>query len=457
MKKYFMFLAIAAMAVFAAACDEPIDPVGPDNPDTPDNPNPPTPTVVLYDISVQLASDGANFAVADIPVTLVDGNGVSYDAATDASGKVTYQVPAGSYTASATYKTAADGQRIVYNGTNNTIFAAENSTAFTIDLNKVVSQQIIIKELYNGGCPKNDASGNYFDDAYVVLYNNSEYEADATDVVFSLILPANGNAANKYITDGVLMYEALGWIPAYSSIWWFKNDVKIAPYSQIVIAIFGAIDHTQTVSASVDLSKSDYFWMSNTDVATIFKNPKYKTSETIAADHYMTTYPISAGNAWVISNQSPAFYIGKMSHAEVEALSKDSDNYDKTATLAVAKFPQEKVTDAVEIWASAQIEKSNYRFPATINTGYVALTNALGHTIYRNVDKEATEALPENAGKLVYNYAGGTYDAATNAGSTDPSGIDAEASIAAGAHIIYSDTNDSSKDFHERAVASIKQ
>jgi hypothetical protein len=39
----------------------------------------------------------------------------------------------------------------------------------------------------------------------------------------------------------------------------------------------------------------------------------------------------------------------------------------------------------------------------------------------------------------------------------DPGGIDAEASVAAGAHIIYSDTNDMAKDYHVRKVASIKK
>ena len=70
------------------------------------------------------------------------------------------------------------------------------------------------------------------------------------------------------------------------------------------------------------------------------------------------------------------------------------------------------------------------------------------------MDKEATEALPENEGKLVYGYTGGTDDVE---GSTDPSGIDAEASIANGAHIIYSDTNDSFIDFHQKKVASLKK
>ena len=40
--------------------------------------------------------------------------------------------------------------------------------------------------------------------------------------------------------------------------------------------------------------------------------------------------------------------------------------------------------------------------------------------------------------------------------STDPSGIDAEASIKNGAVIVYQDTNNSSKDFHQRKVASLK-
>ena len=79
------------------------------------------------------------------------------------------------------------------------------------------------------------------------------------------------------------------------------------------------------------------------------------------------------------------------------------------------------------------------------------LTNQLGHTLYRNVDKAATEALPENEGKLVYNYAMSVQPDA------EPSKIDAEASIKNGAHIVYMDTNNSTADFHERLTSSLKQ
>lgn len=68
----------------------------------------------------------------------------------------------------------------------------------------------------------------------------------------------------------------------------------------------------------------------------------------------------------------------------------------------------------------------------------------------------APEALAGNEGKIVYGYSLGTTDY-KGAQSTDPSGIDAEASIRNGAHIVYSDTNNSSNDFHQRAKASLKQ
>ena len=79
------------------------------------------------------------------------------------------------------------------------------------------------------------------------------------------------------------------------------------------------------------------------------------------------------------------------------------------------------------------------------------MTNKKGHSIYRNVDQQATEALQENDGRLVYNYALGVD------GSTDPSGIDAEASIRNGAHIIYQNTNNATNDFHQRQLCSLKK
>ena len=211
------------------------------------------------------------------------------------------------------------------------------------------------------------------------------------------------------------------------------------------------------MAESVNLSDASYYWMNNSSIPA-FTHAKYSISESIPADHYLSGVQINQGTAWVVANNSPGIYIARMSAADATALAENKDAYDttqgSTPAMAIAKFPKANVIDAIDVWAAANVAKSKPRFPADINTGYIAITNNQGYSAYRNVDKEATEALEENAGKLVYDYAGGTEDIE---GSTDPSGIDAEASIANGAHIIYVDTNDSGNDYHQRKVASLKK
>ena len=97
----------------------------------------------------------------------------------------------------------------------------------------------------------------------------------------------------------------------------------------------------------------------------------------------------------------------------------------------------------VEVFSADEkyANKNQKRLTEAVDKGSVMLTNYQGHTLYRNVDKEATEALTENAEKLVYSSDGI---------------IDAEASIKNGAHVIFADTNDSSADFYERETSSLK-
>ena len=436
MKKYFVLILAAVLGL--VSCEKPLQ---------------------LVDVKFQLAYDGEALALAEVPVEVKSAAGsATYHFLTGSDGSAIIKLPVGIYTASVNFKTTTDGVHAAYNGANTNVVVSEaGQNEFRIDLLLVQNAQIIIKELYFGGCLNPETEKGYSDDAYVILYNNSEEEADASNIVFTFAAPYNGNAANKYYTDGKLLYENEDWIPAYGAIWWFQAPVKIPAYSQIVVAVFGGIDHTQTVSTSVDLSNADYYWMSNSGISA-YTAGKYSHSEQIKPAHHLTTVPISQGTAWALSNNSPAFYIGRMPSAEAKALSENVDAFDHTlgnaAAFNVVKFPKANVVDAVEAWKAADVAKSQVRFSADINTGYVAITNNLGYSAYRNVDKEATEALAENAGKLVYNYAGGTADVE---GTTDPSGIDAEASIAQGAHIIYSDTNDTAKDFHQRKVASLKK
>lgn len=440
MKKYFIILIAAMLGL--ASCEKPVQ---------------------LINVKFQLAYDGEALALGAVPVEVKNTSGsTTYNFLTGEDGSAVIKLPVGIYTASVNFKTTTDGVHAAYNGANTNVVVSEaGQNEFRIDLQLVQNAQIIIKELYFGGCLNPATEKGYSEDAYIILYNNSDEEADASNIVFTFAAPYNGNPSNKYYTDGKLLYENEDWIPAYGAIWWFKSPVKIPAYSQIVVAVFRGIDHTQTVSTSVNLNNADYYWMSNSGITAYNptnSNSKYSVADQIESDHHLTTVPISQGTAWTLSNNSPAFYIGRMPSAEAKALSENADAFDHTLgngpAFNVVKFPKANVVDAVEAWRASAVAQSQVRFSADINTGYVAFTNYLGYSAYRNVDKEATEALAENAGKLVYGYAGGTTDVE---GTTDPSGIDAEASIANGAHIIYSETNDTAKDFHQRKVASLKK
>ena len=413
-------------------------------------------------IGVQLQFDGAPFDVEGIAVTLSDATGtVDYNAVTNASGYAEFLVPSGAYSATSVYKMTLDGERIAYNGTNANIMVSEGTAdPFVINLLKVVSQQVIIKELYNGGCLAADGLGAYQSDQYFIIYNNSSEPADISNLVFGIGAPYESYTNNLYYSEGgELMYEHEDWTPAGGALWWFSAEsLTLDPYSQIVVAVATAIDHTSVNPNSIDLSVADYYWMCPVGLGQMYDRArKYQASENIPKEHYLTGKAFAmTPTGWPLSTGSPTFFIGKMPREEAEAMCLDTPSLDQTlgAMFKCVKFPKANMYDAVEIWAKGNEATSHVRFSADVNSNYVLMTPKLGYSVYRNVDKEATEALEENAGKLVYGYAGGTDDVE---GSTDPSGIDAEASIANGAHIIYSDTNDSFIDFHQRKVASIKK
>lgn len=424
---------LAAMAIVATACD-------------PKTENPPV------DVTITLMYENEVFAEDGITVTLTaTDNSASYQAET-AAGVATFSVLPGLYNATATVHTV----QTVYNGTVAVTVSAAADNSYDLELTASEASQLLIKELYIGGCQKDDGSGTFMYDKYVILYNNGATELNISDVGLAFLDPFNSNSTNKYMVDGVLSYASQGWLPAGYAIWWFtSDDVILQPYSQVVIVIEGAIDNTVTYSNSVDLSDGSYYACYDPEAgftnASRYPNP----SANIPTSHYLNTFLYGKGNAWAISNTSPAFFI--LEYADIEAFSKNEANYDYTSTMPNVKVPNEWVVDGIEVYRAGEEAKNAKRFTPDIDAGYVYHTTKFGYTLYRNVDKAATEALPENEGKLVYNYADGTVGIDETYGTTDPSGIDAEASMANGAHIIYMDTNNSTNDFHQRRASSLKK
>lgn len=433
MKRITAFILFAG--VFFASCEQTV---------------PETKTV---DVNIHLTYGGEAFRKGGVNIGLASGDS-SFDAITDEDGSATFSVLTGVYSATVSFKESVDGKLLNYNGT--ATIAVTESCDVDLALSASGEGQLIIKELYNGGCMDDSGAKNYQMDKYMIIYNNSDTEVDASKMCIAMAQVNNTVASNNYKgADGQQTYTAEGWVPASYSIWWFQDgtEVKIPAYSQIVVAINGAIDHTKTYSNSVDLSKADYCMY---DLESGFTNASYypAPAASIPESHYMKTYLYGQGNAWPFPMLSAAPYI-IMPETDIKAFLNDPLNFDNKSTNLSGNFahiPQSWVLDALDVWSEADETKFYYRFPPTVNTGYVVYVSKLGYSIYRNVDKERTEAIAGNEGKLVYNYSGAAY-----AESSDPSGIDAEASIANGARIVYSNTNNSTADFHVRRVPTVKK
>ena len=310
--------------------------------------------------------------------------------------------------------------------------------------------QIIIKELYNGGVMLDDGSTHFQFDKCIILYNNCPQQAVANNLCIGMAAPANAQAQNNnYGTDGRLKYEKDKFIPAWNGIWYFPFSLVIEPYSQVVVNICGAIDNTPTVSQSINYANADYYCMYDPESGYNHTSYYPTPSAVIPTSHYLKAVRYAQGNGWPFSMSSPAVILFQTQEVTPDVFATTADNYwydgDKTDQIhTCVKVPNDWILDGMEVYAMEKPDDCKKRLTADIDAGYVGRTNKMGHSLYRNVDKEFTESLPENSGKLVYGS------------TTDPSGIDAEASIAAGAHIVYLDTNNSTADFHERPKCSLR-
>ena len=427
MKKIF-YVFFCLMAVFAfSACS--------DDDDTPE----------ISQIQVQLQYPDGVKPAAGVKVAMKNAsNGVVFEQPTNESGVAVFAIPEGLYEASASEKRVATGKVTIFNGVDANINVDGMTTSFNLKLEMSNGGSVVIKELYFGGCPKDDGSGRFAMDQYVVLYNNSDVTMDLSNFAFGMVNPFNSTGANKDVENGKLFYEKLNQTPAGVAVWYFTDKVMLEPGQQKVVALAGAIDHTQTYSKSVNLANSEYYCFYDLEN---FDNAKYYPApfEGIATSHYMKCYKYGLGNAWPLSQMSPAFFIFSPEGTTLKAFVDDpstTNNYGGNEKMGRKMVPNSWIVDAIEVFQEGK--DNTKRLTAGVDAGYINFTNGLGHTVYRNVDKAATEAIAGNKEKLVMGYA------------ADPSGIDAEASIKNGARIIYMDTNNSTHDLHVREIQSIK-
>lgn len=438
MKKNLFFLLLSTLILVFNSCS--------DNNDDGQN---------TYAVTVQLVYPNNAAAKEGVEVKLYStANNSTYEATTNGEGKAVFTVLAGIYQATATDVRAINGQKVTYNGLKSSIAVNEqSSTGITVqlDLTESAVSQLIIKELYAGGCQKDDGSGAFARDQYVILYNNSDVAASLQNICLGIVLPYNSNTnSNADYNNGVLSYESEGWIPAGTGIWYFTENVTLEPGKQIVIALANAVDNTKLYSKSINFDNSEYYC--TYDIESYSNTATYPTpASKIPASHYLKAYHYGTGNAWPVSQISPAFFIFAPQGTTLKNFVDDASttSYYNNATSQVRKkVPTKWVVDGVEVFKNDAT--NNYkRLTKDIDAGFVKFTNQQGYTLYRNVDKDETLAIDGNEAKLVYSYSLGI-------DGTDPSGIDAEASIKNGARIVYKNTNNSSNDFHQRSKASLR-
>lgn len=412
-----------------------------------------------YPLAVELVypATGAYQAAEGVTVTLTNtSDSKVMEAKTDARGVAKFTVTAGVYDASATDNRSGNGVAFVLNGAKRGITVTDKWTGtenVKLELEESKLSQVIIKEVFYGGTPKDDGSGSFIYDRYVILYNNSPLPAKLDNICLGATQPygSSGNSNNDYIDDK-LFYEAENWVPAGEGIWYFREPVTLQPYSQLVIALFNAVDNTKTYSKSINFAHPEYYCTYDIEVYN-HKGSYPAPSDLIPVSHHLKAIRYGLSTAWVFHVNGPAFFIFAPEGQTIKQFGEDANNINLyNGSKKRKKVPVSWVLDGMEVFVQGNNNKK--RLNAVIDAGYVFGTNKKGYSIYRNVDKAATEAIKENEGKLVAHYAMGTQD--IDGGSTDPSGIDAEASIKNGAKIVYMDTNNSSKDFHQRKEASLR-
>lgn len=418
---------------------------------------------VAKSVKVTLSYENGEIARPNVTITArTSGSGATFEQKTDAGGSATFKLPEGIYEFSASEVRTNNAKLTNYNGLVSRTISSDwqKSDVITLKMTASTKSQLIIKEIYFGGCPADDGGRAYSYGAYITVYNNSTQEVDMKNLCFgSLMFNSNSMKSDIKAGDTQPYWFKEDWTPATVGYFYFPNQTILKPGKQIVVAVSGGIDHSATYSQSVNLSSPENYVMYDIDVFT-HKLSYPAPSAQIPASHHLKAVKYGLGTAWVVSTASPALFLFYPQGQDPKTYGQDrtNDDYWRNNT----KFPRKKVpstwvVDGIDVFRAGYESKNVKRLNPKIDAGYIYMVSKKGYTMYRNVDKAATESVEANKGKLVYNYNMGTKTIESKHGSTDPSGIDAEASLAKGALIIFKDTNNSGNDFHMRKKSSLRQ
>ncbi len=320
--------------------------------------------------------------------------GNSYTSKTDKNGTVRFSLTKGIYRIQISDKAEQD----IFNGLADKVKFVNGDLALNLPLMHSRSGDIVIKEIYCGGCTKLPFEGNYQSDKYMILHNNT-FETQYLDgLCFGSLDPYNSQATNVWVTQdestGATIFP--DFLPVAQCVWQFGGTGQtfpLAPGEDAVVVICGAIDHAAQYTQSVNLNKPGYFVCYN---PVYFWNTLYHPApgDQITPDHYLNVV-IKTGqaNAYTFSVFSPATVLFKAKDTTIQDFVSQADNVIQKPGSTVdrtVKVPVDWVLDAVEIYYGGSSNNMK-RMPPSVDAGYVTQSALYdGRTLYRHTDEEAS-------------------------------------------------------------------
>lgn len=363
-------------------------------------------TTAVYDVQVDLQEH-----IADVDINLTNNTGRSFSSKSDSTGTAYFSLPAGIYSASVSKVTEDEYFKKVYNGSMSdiTVGAGTNRISMPVTVTRMQTAcPLVIKELYNGGCAKDDGSGTFHFDKCIIIYNQSSEPVSLDRVGFAIIDPYNAESGQHlFLQNGTLLYESEDWLPAIHGIWYFQDGNVIAPHTELVVNACGAIDNTQTYSASVNYANPAYYCMYDVESASSngdkYNNTSYYPSPAtvIPTSHYLKNAHYGKGNAWPLSATSPAVVMFQSdSTATPAAYANDQSNITYSPSkegniiYAQLKLPRAWVLDGIEVYNANKLADCKKRLTPDIDNGHADLTNGLGHALIRRIERYTTDGHP---------------------------------------------------------------
>lgn len=394
----------------------------------------------MISLNIQLNGEGLTVAeLQDLPVVLADNQAAKLTAQTDDKGVAHFTVPVGIYHVSVTAVKESDNGRLLINGNQNQLVVdatkVDAKTGVQLETLALTVQRerasILIKEIYNGGCQKNDGSGIFQMDKYITLYNNSDIPAKLNNLCIGMSDPYNAESSgHNYLSNGVLEYANEDWTPAINGIWYFQGTLTLEPYTEVVVNVHGAIDNTVTYANSVNFANANYYCMYDPESASPdgskYNHTQYypAPAEVIPTSHYLKAVKVGQGTGWPLSSKSPAIFVFQTDGMTPAEFGANASNLVYPSTkqgdpiFAALRIPRAWILDAVEVFNAQKLASCKKRLTPDLDNGYATLTSGQGHALIRRVDNRASET------------AKGT---------------------------VYIDTNNSSNDFEETDKCSLRQ